>query len=196
MNQRGHPKERGVPPRRNTHQTGALPSAEQRLPSPGADFGVNRSPGLASSCRRTFPRLTPQWYPRALVRFTVTGIARKSHPCSHGDGLCPSSCIAAEIHRLFICRVYYRFMRVPRQEWENEKEARFPRLRKDHLLELVNDVIRDGLHAGCVGMYSIFHRVNACVFGNLRAPPDCRGAKEESGVDPERNAAARRGGRL
>lgn len=39
----------------------------------------------------------------AFVRFTVTGIARNFHPCSHGtpEGM-PR--IAAQIHRLFICR--------------------------------------------------------------------------------------------
>ena len=57
--------------------------AFQQIPSPGAcSNDGNRSPGLASFYWRTFPP-EGQWLFRAFVRFTVTGIARKSHPYSH-----------------------------------------------------------------------------------------------------------------
>ena len=40
--------------------------------------GVNKSPGLASPYLRTFP--LSQWFHRAFISITVTGIARKFHP--------------------------------------------------------------------------------------------------------------------
>ena len=54
---------------------------------------------------------------RAFVRFTVTGIARNFHPCSY-DASDEAPRVAAQIHRLFICRNYYRFPRMPCQLWK------------------------------------------------------------------------------
>jgi hypothetical protein len=41
--------------------------------------------GRGAKRKSALLRPRPQWHPRAFVRFTVTGIARKSHPRSH-DG--------------------------------------------------------------------------------------------------------------
>ena len=41
--------------------------------------------GRGTKRKSALLRPRPQWHPRAFVRFTVTGIARKSHPRSH-DG--------------------------------------------------------------------------------------------------------------
>ena len=71
-------------------------------PQGNDDFGVNRSPGLASSYLRTFPpgRAVAT---DAFVRFTVTGIARKLHPCSHdappeGERAAPCGADTPAIH--------------------------------------------------------------------------------------------------
>ena len=75
-------------------------------------FGANRSPGLASSYWRAFPRrpFTESEQADAVaffafVRFTVTGIARKSHPRSHDARFLRAPRLTAQMHRLFICRL-------------------------------------------------------------------------------------------
>lgn len=80
-------KKRSSP--RNTNQTRGKPPAFIAFPTPRGMIGfhgVNRSPGLASSYLRTFPPRGSGFY-RAFVGFTVTGIARNSHPYSHGAPL-------------------------------------------------------------------------------------------------------------
>ena len=60
--------------------------------------GVNKSPGFASSYLHTFPH--SQWLPnRAFVRFTVTGIARNSHPCSYDAVFTKSFSVKRAAHR-------------------------------------------------------------------------------------------------
>ncbi len=78
--------------------------------------------GRGAKRKSALLRPRPQWHPRAFVRFTVTGIARKSHPRSHGGKggrwqprpPLPSR-IAAQIHRLFICRFDYTMRNRERQ---------------------------------------------------------------------------------